>query len=59
MADLDLPLLSAIGWMVALCLIGGLMTPRADWYAALKKPSWQPPGWAFGPGWTIILGLAA
>ncbi len=59
MADLDLPLLAAIAWMVSLCLIGGLMTPRADWYAALRKPSWQPPGWAFGPGWTIILGLAA
>jgi tryptophan-rich sensory protein len=45
--------------MVGLCLVGGLMTPRADWYARLRKPAWQPPGWAFGPGWTIILGLAA
>jgi tryptophan-rich sensory protein len=35
------------------------MTPRAEWYAQLNKPSWQPPGWAFGPAWTIILGLAA
>ena len=35
------------------------MTPRAEWYAQLRKPSWQPPGWAFGPAWTIILGLAA
>lgn len=49
----------AIAWAVGLCLIGGLMTPRADWYASLNKPSWQPPGWAFGPAWTIILGLAA
>lgn len=59
MSDLNLPLLSAIAWMVGLCLFGGLMTPRADLYARLRKPAWQPPGWAFGPGWTIILGLAA
>jgi benzodiazapine receptor len=59
LADLNLPLLVAIAWAVGLCLIGGLMTPRADWYAQLRKPPWQPPGWAFGPGWTLILGLAA
>jgi translocator protein len=49
----------AIAWAVGLCLIGGLMTPRAGWYEALNKPVWQPPGWLFGPAWTIILGLAA
>lgn len=59
MSDVNVPLLVAIGWMVTLCLIGGLMTPRADWYANLRKPRWQPPGWVFGPGWTVILGLAA
>ena len=59
MSEFNLPLACAITWMVSLCLVGGLMTPRADWYARLRKPAWQPPGWAFGPGWTIILGLAA
>lgn len=59
MADPDLPLLAVIAWAVGLLLIGGLMTPRAGWYENLRKPPWQPPGWAFGPGWTIILGLAA
>jgi tryptophan-rich sensory protein len=59
MDEINLPLLAAIGWAVALCLIGGLMTPRGDWYEKLVKPWWQPPAWAFGPGWTIILGLAA
>jgi tryptophan-rich sensory protein len=53
------PTAAAIAWAVGLLLIGGLMTPRADWYERLRKPSWQPPGWAFGPAWTIILGLAA
>ena len=35
------------------------MTPIDSWYDNLRKPSWQPPKWAFGPAWTIILGLAA
>ena len=49
----------AIAWAIGLLLIGGLMTPRGDWYENLRKPVWQPPGWLFGPAWTIILGLAA
>ena len=59
MSDFNMPIAVALGWAVGLCLIGGLMTPRADWYARLNKPTWQPPGWAFGPAWTLILGLAA
>jgi tryptophan-rich sensory protein len=59
MDDFHTPSAFAIAWAVGLLLIGGLMTPRAAWYASLNKPSWQPPGWAFGPAWTIILGLAA
>lgn len=59
MSDFNVPVAAAIGWAVGLCLIGGLMTPRAQWYAQLRKPSWQPPGWLFGPAWTLILGLAA
>jgi tryptophan-rich sensory protein len=59
MDDFHTPSAYAIAWAVGLLLIGGLMTPRAEWYARLHKPSWQPPGWAFGPAWTVILGLAA
>ncbi|WP_310498001.1 TspO/MBR family protein [Sandarakinorhabdus sp.] len=59
MENFDTPVAFALGWGVGLCLIGGLMTPRADWYAQLRKPTWQPPGWLFGPAWTIILGLSA
>ncbi|KAB7644498.1 tryptophan-rich sensory protein [Polymorphobacter fuscus] len=59
MDDFNTPVAAAIAWAVGLCLIGGLMTPRAGWYESLNKPSWQPPGWLFGPAWTIILGLAA
>ncbi|BCA59738.1 hypothetical protein HMP06_2507 [Sphingomonas sp. HMP6] len=53
------PLYVSGGCAAALLVAGGLATPLGDWYKALRKPSWQPPGWAFGPAWTIILGLAA
>ncbi|WP_010218395.1 TspO/MBR family protein [Sphingomonas sp. PAMC 26621] len=43
----------------ALLVVGGLATPIGDWYKNLRKPSWQPPNWLFGPAWTVILGLAA
>lgn len=59
MPILHSPLIYAIAWAIGLLVIGGLMTPIDAWYERLRKPSWQPPGWAFGPAWTIILGLAA
>jgi benzodiazapine receptor len=53
------PLIVTGGCAAALLIVGGIATPIGAWYNALRKPSWQPPGWAFGPAWTIILGLAA
>jgi translocator protein len=51
--------IAAIAWAVILGGAGGLLTTIGPWYRNLKKPSWQPPDWLFGPAWTIILGLAA
>lgn len=40
-------------------LAGGLLTTIGPWYHALRRPSWKPPDWAFGPVWTTIFTLAA
>lgn len=37
--------------------LGGLMTDPGPWYQSLAKPEWQPPGWLFGPAWTILFAL--
>lgn len=53
------PIIISASIAILLGVVGGLMTPIDHWYRDLRKPSWQPPNWAFGPAWTIILGLAA
>ena len=52
-------IIAAIFWAIILAGAGGLLTDIGPWYRDLKKPSWQPPDWLFGPAWMIILGLAA
>ena len=40
----------------AIALIGGSATSTSvtNWYRTLKKPSWNPPAWIFGPVWTVL-----
>ncbi len=46
-------------WAIVVAGAGGALTQLGAWYYALRKPSWQPPDWAFGPAWSVILVLAA
>ena len=54
-------LLALAAWLLlcfAAASLGALFTP-GEWYAALQKPSWNPPGWLFGPVWTLLYTLMA
>jgi tryptophan-rich sensory protein len=56
--------LGLVAWLLACfasAALGGLFMPD-EWYASLRKPSWNPPGWIFGPVWTalyIMMAVAA
>ena len=48
------------GWLIAwlaasgvVAFLGSMFRP-GRWYVALEKPVWTPPGWVFGPVWTIL-----
>lgn len=48
-----------MAFLAPLASIG--IDPRS-WYPALAKPAWAPPGWIFGPVWTLLytaMGVAA
>jgi len=42
------------GALIVMAVIGARATEIGPWYRALRKPTWQPPDWLFGPVWTTI-----
>ncbi len=58
-STLWLPVLAAAAAAILVASLGSTMTDLGPWYQSLKKPSWQPPDWLFGPAWTLIFALAA
>lgn len=50
-ALITVPLIVGIGTLMGYLSNSGFSN---DWYARLEKPSFQPPGWAFGVVWTTL-----
>jgi benzodiazapine receptor len=49
------------GWLL-LCFaaaVPGAWWMPGEWYAGLTKPGWNPPGWVFGPVWSLLYTLMA
>lgn len=57
--------MAALVGFVGLAFLAPLASAGIDprsWYSGLAKPSWAPPGWIFGPVWTLLyamMGIAA
>jgi tryptophan-rich sensory protein len=55
--------LGLVGWVLATytAAITGAVSARsaARFYATLRKPTWAPPSWAFGPAWSVLYTLMA
>ena len=54
-------MLALVGWLV-LCFAASstaVFVSTGGWDAELHKPTWNPPGWIFGPVWTMLYVMMA
>ena len=51
---LMLALFIAVCFVAAGAGAGFTSSSVSNWYPTLRKPSWNPPAWIFGPVWTVL-----
>ena len=56
-------ILGLLAWLAvtfAAAAVGAVASAQSrEFYAQLDRPAWSPPGWVFGPVWTLLYALMA
>jgi len=56
------PTLALVVWIILILGLGsgaGIFFGPGTWFQSLVKPDWNPPGWLFGPVWTLLYTMMA